>query len=158
LEVLNTGTELLLGSVLNTHLSFLAQQLFPLGLRIQRQTTVPDGSVIRDAILESAPRCEIVLITGGLGPTTDDITREIVAGLTNRPLAYDDSIFQKIRARFQRRGIVLTERISRQAYVPQGAIVLANDFGTAPGLYMRAVNGMPHLFLLPGPPRELAPM
>ena len=158
LEVLNTGTELLLGSVLNTHLSFLAQQLFPLGLRIQRQTTVPDGSVIRDAILESAPRCEIVLITGGLGPTTDDITREIVAGLTNRPLAYDDSIFQKIRARFQRRGIVLTERISRQAYVPQGAIVLANDFGTAPGLYMPAVNGMPHLFLLPGPPRELAPM
>ena len=67
-EILNTGTELLFGSVLNTHLSFLAQQIFPLGLRVQRQATIPDGSVIRDAILESATRCEIILITGGLGP------------------------------------------------------------------------------------------
>jgi len=158
LEVLNTGTELLLGGVLNTDLSFLAQQLFPLGLRVQRQATVPDGIFIRNAILESATRCEIILITGGLGPTTDDITREIVAELTNRPLSYDDSIFQKIRARFHRRGLPLTERISRQAYVPKGAVVLANDFGTAPGLYIPAAEGMPHLFLLPGPPRELAPM
>jgi nicotinamide-nucleotide amidase len=158
LEVLNTGTELLFGSVLNTHLSFLAQQLFPLGLRVQRQATLPDGSVIRDAVLESAARCQIILITGGLGPTTDDITREIVAELTNRPLYYDDSIFQKIRARFQRRGLQLSERVSRQAYVPEGAVVLANDFGTAPGLYIPAGNGMPHLFLLPGPPRELVPM
>jgi len=158
LEVLNTGTELLFGSVLNTHLPFFAQQLFPLGLRVQRQTTIPDGSVIRDAVLESAARCEIILITGGLGPTTDDITREIVAELTNRPLSYDDSIFEKIRARFQRLGIPLTERISRQAYVPEGGMVLANDFGTAPGLYIPAANGMPHLFLLPGPPRELVPM
>jgi nicotinamide-nucleotide amidase len=158
LEVLNTGTELLFGSVLNTHLSFLAQQLFPLGLRVQRQATLPDGSVIRDAVLESAARCQIILITGGLGPTTDDITRETVAELTNRPLYYDDSIFQKIRARFQRRGLQLSERVSRQAYVPEGAVVLANDFGTAPGLYIPAGNGMPHLFLLPGPPRELVPM
>ena len=158
LEVLNTGTELLFGSVLNTHLSFLAQQLFPLGLRVQRQATLPDGSVIRDAVLESATRCQIILITGGLGPTTDDITRETVAELTNRPLYYDDSIFQKIRARFQRRGLQLSERVSRQAYVPEGAVVLANDFGTAPGLYIPAGNGMPHLFLLPGPPRELVPM
>jgi len=158
LEVLNTGTELLFGSVLNTHLSFLAQQLFPLGLRVQRQATLPDGSVIRDAVLESAARCQIILITGGLGPTTDDITRETVAELTNRPLYYDDSIFQKIRARFQRRGLQLSERVSRQAYVPEGAVVLANDFGTAPWLYIPAGNGMPHLFLLPGPPRELVPM
>jgi nicotinamide-nucleotide amidase len=158
LEVLNTGTELLFGSVLNTHLSFLAQQLFPLGLRVQRQATLPDGSVIRDAVLESAARCQIILITGGLGPTTDDITRETVAELTNRPLYYDNSIFQKIRARFQRRGLQLSERVSRQAYVPEGAVVLANDFGTAPGLYIPAGNGMPHLFLLPGPPRELVPM
>jgi len=158
LEVLNTGTELLFGSVLNTHLPFLAQQLFPLGLRVQRQATLPDGSVIRDAVQESAARCQIILITGGLGPTTDDITRETVAELTNRPLYYDDSIFQKIRARFQRRGLQLSERVSRQAYVPEGAVVLANDFGTAPGLYIPAGNGMPHLFLLPGPPRELVPM
>jgi len=158
LEVLNTGTELLFGSVLNTDLSFLAREIFPLGLRVERQTTIPDGSAIRDAILESALRCEIILITGGLGPTTDDITREIVAELTNRPLSYNDSIFQKIRERFRRRGLRLTDRISRQAYVPEGAVVLANDFGTAPGLYIPARNSIPHLFLLPGPPRELAPM
>jgi len=157
-EVLNTGTELLFGSVLNTHLSFLAQQIFPLGLRVQRQATVPDGSAIHDAILESATRCEIILVTGGLGPTTDDMTREIVAELTNRPLCYHDSIFQRISARFRRRGLHLTERISRQAYVPEGAVVLPNDFGTAPGFYIPARDSMPHLFLFPGPPRELMPM
>src|SRR3984957_18490016 len=100
LEVLNTGTELLFGSVINTHLSFLAQQLFPLGLRVQRQTTIPDGDSIRDAIIESATRCDVVLVTGGLGPTSDDITREIVAELTGRGLQFDDSIFQKIGERF----------------------------------------------------------
>jgi nicotinamide-nucleotide amidase len=158
LEVLNTGTELLFGSVINTHLSFLGQQLFPLGLRVQRQVTVPDGEAIREAILESATRCDIILVTGGLGPTSDDITREIVAELTRRPLQYDDRTFQKIRERFDRRGLKLTDRISRQAYVPEGAAVLPNDFGTAPGLYLPAQNGIPHLFLFPGPPRELQPM
>jgi len=157
-EVLNTGTELLFGSVINTHLSFLGQRLFPLGLRVQRQVTVPDGDAIRDAILESAARSDLILVTGGLGPTSDDITREIVAELTRRPLRYDDSIFQRIKERFERRGLKLTNRISRQAYVPEGAAVLPNDFGTAPGLYLPARDGIPHLFLLPGPPRELQPM
>ena len=157
-EVLNTGTELLFGSVINTHLPFLGQRLFPLGLRVQRQVTIPDGDTVRDAILESASRSDIILLTGGLGPTSDDITREIVAELTGRPLQYDDRIFQKIRERFERRGLTLTDHISRQAYVPEGATVLPNDFGTAPGLYLPARNGIPHLFLFPGPPRELQPM
>ena len=86
-EVLNTGTELLFGSVINTHLSFLAQQLFPIGLRVQRQLTIPDGDSIRDAIVESATRCDVILVTGGLGPTSDDITREIVSELTGSALA-----------------------------------------------------------------------
>ena len=157
-EVLNTGTEILFGSVINTHLSFLAQRLFPLGLRVQRQVTVPDGDAIRDAIRESASHSDLILVTGGLGPTSDDITREIVAELTRRPLRYDDRIFQKIKERFDRRGLKLTDRISRQAYVPEGAVVLPNDFGTAPGLYLPARDRIPHLFLLPGPPRELQPM
>jgi nicotinamide-nucleotide amidase len=157
-EVLNTGTELLFGSVVNTHLAFLGQQLFSLGLRISRQTTVPDGYAIRDAILEAAPRCQLILITGGLGPTTDDVTREIVAELTGRSLEYDEKIFTKIRERFEKRGLRLTDPISRQAYVPKGAQVLPNDHGTAPGLYVPATDRLPHLILLPGPPRELRPM
>jgi nicotinamide-nucleotide amidase len=157
-EVLNTGTELLFGSVLNTHLAFLAQQLFPIGLRVQRQSTIPDGDSIRDAITESASRCDVILVTGGLGPTTDDITREIVSALTSRPLQYDESVFQKISDRFKRRGIKMTERTARQAYVPEGAAVLPNDHGTAPGLHIPGRDGIPHLFLFPGPPRELRPM
>jgi nicotinamide-nucleotide amidase len=167
-EVITTGTELLFGSVVNTHLAFLGQQLFSLGLRISRQTTVPDGYAIRDAILEAAPRSRLILITGGLGPTTDDVTREIVADLAGRPLEYDENIFAKIRERFEKRGLRLTDPISRQAYVPRGAQVLPNDHGTAPGLYLPpspsygatspATKTLPHMILLPGPPRELRPM
>jgi nicotinamide-nucleotide amidase len=157
-EVITTGTELLFGSVINTHLAFLGQQLFSLGLRISRQTAVPDGYAIRDAILEAAPRCQLILITGGLGPTTDDITREIVAELAGRPLEYDESIFARIKERFIKRGLRLTDPISRQAYVPRGAQVLPNDHGTAPGLYVPATEALPHMILLPGPPRELRPM
>src|SRR5208337_5341205 len=115
-EVLNTGSELLFGSVLNTHLAFLARRLFPLGMRVQRQTTVPDGDAIREAITESASRCDIILVTGGLGPTSDDMTREIVAALTGRPLQFDETILEKIRERFARRGLTLTDRTARQAY------------------------------------------
>src|SRR6201987_10459 len=157
-ELINTRTELLFGSVVNTPLAFLGQQLFSLGLRITRQTTVPDGDAIRDAILEAAPRCQLILITGGLGPTTDDVTREIVAELSGRTLEYDETIFAKIRERFEKRGLRLTDPISRQAYVPKGAQVLPNDHGTAPGLYVPAPERLPHLILLPGPPRELRPM
>jgi nicotinamide-nucleotide amidase len=157
-EVINTGTELLFGSIINRHLSYLGQQLFSLGFRIQRQLTVPDGDAIGDAIREASERCDLILVTGGLGPTNDDVTREVVAELTERPLYYDDTIFQKIKERFEKRGIRLTEHIIRQAYVPQGATVLPNDWGTAPGLYLSAQGRFSHLFLFPGPPRELYPM
>jgi nicotinamide-nucleotide amidase len=157
-ELLNTGTELLFGSVVNTHAGYLGRKLFLLGLRIQRQLTVPDGDAIRDAILESASRCEIILVTGGLGPTTDDITREIVAEMTGRPLRYNAPIFEEIQVRFGKRGSVPTARVARQAYVPEGATVLPNEFGTAPGLYLPARGHFPHLFLFPGPPREFYPM
>src|SRR5271155_3739370 len=106
-EVINTGTELLLGNVINTHLAFLAQALFP--LRILRQVTVPDGSAIREALEESFTRADIVFVTGGLGPTTDDITRDIAAELLGRPLAEDAEVLAGIEARFARRGFTMTE-------------------------------------------------
>jgi nicotinamide-nucleotide amidase len=162
-EVINTGTELLLGHVINTHLRALAEALFPLGLRIERQVTVPDGPAIRDALLESFGRAGIVIVTGGLGPTTDDITREITAELLGLELEEDEAVMQAIADRFARRGVELTPRNRRQAQRPRGATVLPNARGTAPGLYfppMPAATGAvtPHIFLLPGPPRELEPM
>jgi nicotinamide-nucleotide amidase len=156
--VINTGTELLLGDVLNTHLRFIAREIFPLGLRIERQVTVPDGDAIRDAIEASLSQAEIIFVTGGLGPTTDDITREITADLLGLELEHDPTILRAIQERAARRGFQLTDRVARQADVPTGATVLPNDHGSAPGLYLPANETRPHLFLLPGPPRELHPM
>ena len=159
-EVLNTGTELLLGEVVNTHAAWFGKQLFPLGLRISRQTTVPDGEAIGEALSESFGRADIVLVTGGLGPTTDDITREAVAGLLGIELVADEEVRRKIEAMVAERGYTMRERMLRQTMVPEGAVVLPNDNGSAPGLYlpMKAEPRSPHLFLLPGPPSELQPM
>jgi nicotinamide-nucleotide amidase len=161
-SVINTGTELLLGDVVNTHLAFIAQQILPLGLRVERQITVPDGTAIHDALIDEIARAELVFVTGGLGPTTDDITREIAAELLGLEMRRDPHVLAAIEARAAARNFRLTDRIPRQADVPDGATVLPNEYGTAPGLYFppnagRAANS-PHLFLLPGPPRELQPM
>lgn len=160
--VINTGTEILLGDVLNTHLTFIARELFPLRLRVERQLAVPDGVAIREALEENFPRADLIFVTGGLGPTTDDITREITAEMLGLELAEDPALASIITERLRRRGIRLTDRILRQAQVPRGAEVLPNDNGTAPGLYLAAAHhagqASPHLFLLPGPPRELRPM
>ena len=160
IEVLNTGTELLLGAVVNAHLKFLAEALFPFGQRIQRQVTVPDGDPIREALLETFERADVVFVTGGLGPTTDDVTREITADLLGLELVHDDEIMQAIDQRFSCRGLAVEDRVSRQALRPRGSIVLQNEHGTAPGLYIPRNRslGSPHIFLLPGPPRELQPM
>lgn len=157
-EVLNTGTELLLGEVVNTHAAWFGKQLFPIGLRVTRQTTVPDGDAIRTALSECLNRADIVLITGGLGPTTDDVTRETTAELLGIELVEDPEVRRKIEAMIAARGVTMRERMLRQTMVPQGAIVLPNENGSAPGLYLPRSPRSPHLFLLPGPPRELQPM
>ncbi|MDQ6624802.1 MAG: CinA family nicotinamide mononucleotide deamidase-related protein [Verrucomicrobiota bacterium] len=156
--VINTGTELLLGDVLNTHLVFIARAILPLGLRIDRQVTVPDGTAIRHALAEASRDSDIIFVTGGLGPTTDDITREAAAELRGVEMRRDEAVASTITARLARNRYPMTDRILRQADVPEGAIVLPNDNGTAPGLYFPAGSNTPHLFLLPGPPRELHPM
>jgi len=160
--VINTGTEILLGDVLNTHLAFIAREIFQFGLRINEQRTIPDGDTIQSALADVSLRAEIVFMTGGLGPTSDDITREIVAGYLQLPLVEDAIVREGIRSRLAARRIPTTKRIWRQALVPAGADVLPNENGTAPGLYLPAnINPgvpLPHLFLLPGPPRELQPM
>ena len=164
-EIINTGTELLLGNVTNTHLAFLGQELFPLGLRVDRQVCVPDGEAIRKTLAETFGRANLVLVTGGLGPTSDDITRDLIAGMLDRPLAEDPRILDRLKAYFRRLNRPFLDSIARQAQVPAGATVLDNDHGTAPGLYLpptplpdHSGRSSPHIFLLPGPPRELRPM
>ncbi|MCG8599581.1 MAG: competence/damage-inducible protein A [Verrucomicrobiales bacterium] len=162
IEVVNTGTELLLGKVVNTHASYFGQELFKLGLRVQRQTTIPDGEEIRTVLENAFPRCDAILITGGLGPTNDDMTREVVAEMLGRTLHLDEDILETINEMFRSRGLKQNRSNDRQAMVPEGAEVLQNPHGTAPGLYLPATaeegSTTPHLFLLPGPPRELKPM
>lgn len=159
IEVINTGSELLLGRVVNTHLAFIGDSLFKLGLRVQRQICIPDGDEIRHAVEESLNRADVVIVTGGLGPTTDDITCETVASLLNLELHLDQAVIKYIESIFSSRGLELTEPNKSQALIPEGAEVLHNTNGTAPGIYIPAVNSQsPHIFLLPGPPRELLPL
>src|SRR6267143_6494318 len=106
--VLNTGTELLLGDVQDTHLAFIAREIFPLGLRIEEQRTIPDGAAIRDALAELFSRCEILFVTGGLGPTTDDITRDIVADLLSLELRQNAELLASLQRRLKTRGFKWT--------------------------------------------------
>lgn len=160
--LLNTGTELLLGDVQDAHLAFIAREILPLGLRIEERRTVGDTEAIRRTLAELFPGCEILFVTGGLGPTGDDITREMVADLLGLELQKSPELLTSLRQRLQVRGIKWTSGIARQADVPAGAEVLPNQNGSAPGLYLRANISpqiqSPHLFLLPGPSRELQPM
>jgi nicotinamide-nucleotide amidase len=155
-EVINTGTELLLGQVTNTHLGFLAQSLFGLGLRIERQVTVPDGVAIAEALTDAMTRAELIVVTGGLGPTSDDVTREAAAEAFGLELIFHPDILDGIAAKFAARKFLMNELQRAQAMVPLGGVVLENAFGTAPGLIVH--NDRTVAVLLPGPPSELRPM
>jgi len=160
--LLNTGTELLAGDVHDTHLAFIAREIFALGLRINERRTVGDGAVIAETLNELFPRAEIIFVTGGLGPTSDDITRDVTAELLGLKLEENAELLASLKKRLRVRGIKWVESIARQAQVPEGAKILPNENGSASGLYLQAnINpaiSSPHIFLLPGPPRELQPM
>jgi nicotinamide-nucleotide amidase len=161
-SLVNTGTELLLGDVQDAHLAFIAREIFPLGLRVEERRTVPDSEAIRRALAELLPNYDILFVTGGLGPTSDDITREMVAELLGLELRQSVELLASLQKRLRVRGLKWTPGIARQADVHSGAEALPNQNGSAPGIYLRAnINPeiqSPHLFLLPGPPRELQPM
>jgi len=163
IELVNTGTELLLGDTINTNAAWIGQRLAALGLEVSRQTIVPDGRAVFEGIEEAARRSGVVLVTGGLGPTNDDVSRECTAELLGLPLELNAGVMQWLSDYFGKRGKPVNEASRRQAMVPRGARVLENPFGTAPGLHMPAGLGAErglhaHIFLLPGPPRELKPM
>jgi nicotinamide-nucleotide amidase len=166
IELINTGSELMLGSVLNTHHAWMSRQLANLGYLMTRQTTVADeGSVIQQVVRESLGRAELVITTGGLGPTSDDLTRNLIAELLGKKLNVDLNVLSQIENYFIARKRVMASSTKIQALVPEGAMVLANLHGTAPGLILEVAPGQfrtsehpSFLVMLPGPPRELHPM
>jgi nicotinamide-nucleotide amidase len=164
-ELINTGSELMLGRTLNTHQQWLCRQLADLGYVVARQTAVADtADAICGTVREALGRADLVITTGGLGPTSDDLTRDLLARMLDRPLREDPRIVEHIRKFFESRKRVMPASTRVQAMVPEGATVLGNDHGTAPGLALplapnpwRAGRNA-WLILLPGPPRELRPM
>jgi nicotinamide-nucleotide amidase len=180
IELLNTGSELMLGRVLNTHQQWLCRRLADLGCVVSRQVAVPDTAHdIQSAVREALGRADLVIATGGLGPTSDDLTRDLIAQLLGKKLRRDDAVLDHIKKRFAARNLPMPKNNEVQALVPEGAIVLPNPNGTAPGLAMKiedrrwemgdgkllapsSISDLPSpkqwLVMLPGPPRELRPM
>lgn len=152
-ELVSTGLELLTGRTINTHAHTLARHLSPLGLRLLRDTTVPDDrAVIRQAVADALQRVDIVVVSGGLGPTSDDLTREAVADIAGVGLVMHEASRQAIRDRYARTQRVLNDSVERHALVLEGADVLMNPVGLAPGEDVH-IEGQ-RIFLLPGPPHE----
>ncbi|HAV62445.1 MAG TPA: competence/damage-inducible protein A [Verrucomicrobiales bacterium] len=163
-ELITTGSELLLGATLNSHQQWLGRRLADLGLPVCRQLTVPDaGTAIADAVADAFTRADLVITTGGLGPTSDDRTRSEIARLLGVPLVHDAAVARQIEHAFARRNRPVPVSSLVQAEVPAGARVLVNEHGSAPGLalaFPRLGQNSPAglLIMLPGPPRELQPM
>lgn len=156
----------MLGFVLNTHQQWLCRQLADAGYDVSRQTAIADaGPAIQQTVRESLSRADFIIVTGGLGPTSDDITRDLIADLLGKQLRMDPAILAHLEAFFAKRGRPMPETTKVQAQVPEGALVLDNPHGTAPGLAMevrpnpfRADGKTSWLVMLPGPPREMRPM
>lgn len=164
IELINTGSELLNGRTLNTHVQWFGQKLAEIGMALDRQTSIPDrADTIRTAVSEALGRADLVVVTGGLGPTSDDRTRDEIARLLAVKLVQDDAVLAHIHLFFQSRNRPAPRGVDVQAMIPDGARVIPNAHGTAPGIRME-VNPNPFrplpstLWMLPGPPRELRPM
>lgn len=156
-ELIAVGTELLLGNIANTDAQMISQGLSQLGINVYYHTVVGDNPQrVRQAVDIARDRADILITTGGLGPTCDDLTKVAVAQAFGKELVYHEPSAQRIRERFAQRGTPVTENNFQQAMVPEGCTVLDNDWGTAPGVAFQA-DGT-HVLMLPGPPRECAMM
>ncbi len=157
-ELISVGTELLMGNIVNTNTQYLAEKCALLGLSMYYQSVVGDNSDrLAETFRTALDRSDIVILTGGLGPTEDDLTKETCAEVMEMPLAEDVRTRERIENYLKSNNFaVITENNWKQALVPEGAIVLDNDNGTAPGLILEK-NGKAAI-LLPGPPNEMIPM
>ena len=156
-EIISVGTELLLGNIVNTNAAYLSEKCAGLGLSCYYQTVVGDNESRLTGVLQMAmDRSDIVILSGGLGPTEDDLTKEVAAKVCGRTLYMHEPSRMAIESYFVKRGIELTDNNWKQAMMPEGAIVLENHNGTAPGAVIEADKAK--VILLPGPPNELHPM
>ena len=157
-ELISVGTELLLGNIVNTNAAFLARECAKLGLSLYYQTTVGDNPErLRETVRQALERSDVVILGGGLGPTQDDLTKEITTEVFGQKLKEDAHTRERIQTYFDARGTKnITENNWKQAMVPEEAIVVDNDNGTAPGLILEKDGKI--AILLPGPPNELIPM
>ncbi len=153
-EIVAIGSELLLGETVDTNSAYLARQLAGIGVNLFRKSVVGDNEErIAAAIVEALGRAELVVCTGGLGPTIDDMTREAVAQALGRPLVFHQHLLDQIEARFHSFGRTMSESNRRQAYVPQGARIVENPRGTAPSFIVEDTRGT--VAVLPGVPHEM---
>lgn len=156
-ELIFTGSELLLGHVLNSHAQYLGTRLSELGIEVTLHITVGDSwERLRQVLRQAIERSDLILTTGGLGPTTDDLTKEIVADVLGLPMVLDEKSLDGIREFFHSRGLEMPESTLKQAYFPEGAMILPNIRGTAPGALIE--KGDKIIVMLPGPPNELIAM
>ncbi|MBU3210706.1 competence/damage-inducible protein A [Clostridium algidicarnis] len=157
-EIIAVGTELLLGDILNTNAQFLSKELAILGIEVYHQTVIGDnGERLLEAFDEAFKRCDVVITSGGLGPTKDDITKEMAAKYLGKDLILNEEELKNIEKYFNKTGKKMTENNRKQAYFPKDDIILKNNNGTAPGAIMKGENGG-IIIVLPGPPKELIPM
>jgi nicotinamide-nucleotide amidase len=161
-EIINTGSELMLGRVLNTHHQWLCRRLAGLGHVVTRQVAIADAAAeIQSAVREALGRADLVITTGGLGPTSDDLTRELIAELLGKKLVENAAVRAHIENFFAKRGRPRPAKTDVETFVPEGAEIFLNPTGTAPGLAMEIKSASLRkqwLVMLPGPPRELRPM
>lgn len=156
-EIIAIGSELLTPYRVDTNSLWLTEQLNAIGIEVKLKSVVGDDEArLEEAVRDALRRSEIIISTGGLGPTEDDITRKVFARALGRQLEVNEAILERIRARFAARGLQMAEINARQAMVLEGAVVLDNRNGTAPGLLITEKNCT--VVLLPGPPREMKPM
>jgi nicotinamide-nucleotide amidase len=156
-EVIAVGSEMLTPTHVDTNSLFITERLNELGIDLQGKAIAGDDrDVLKSIVSDALGRTDLLILTGGLGPTDDDLTRDVVADLIGRALEYHPYIFEAIEKRFAARGLRTPEINRRQAMVPKGAAVLPNKNGTAPGLWIEHDRKL--IVLLPGPPRELKPM
>jgi len=156
-EIIGIGTEILLGEIVNTNSALLSRKLAGIGVDVYYHSTVGDNKKrLYEFIKTALKRSDIVITTGGLGPTIDDVTLETVAEVLEKPLILEKGIADLIDAHFKKRHIKMPQNNLRQAYIPKGATWLRNNIGTAPGLVIKIDRKS--LIALPGPPREMIPM